>query len=210
MVVNEVTFDTDFKEKYRSEEFVYEELSRPEGAWDRFVNWLSEFLGSIFQFENAETAGNVATIVLRSIFGLVVLAVVYFIVRGLLNEEGKWIFGKQASRNIIKYDDLESNLQLVDFEKLIKQSLQAGETRLSIRYYYLWLLKRMADRQIIEWDPEKTNSDYQYEIKGEQLSKDFSYLSYLYNYIWYGEFEIDAVAFEKAKKAFEKTIQSVY
>jgi hypothetical protein len=67
----------------------------------------------------------------------------------------------------------------------------------------------MSEREIIIWDLEKTNSDYLNEIKNEQLKADFAYLSYLYNYIWYGEFELDVNTFEKAKTAFEKTIQSI-
>jgi hypothetical protein len=31
----------------------------------------------------------------------------------------------------------------------------------------------------------------------------------LYNYIWYGEFELDEATFLKAKTAFEKTIKSL-
>ena len=126
-----------------------------------------------------------------------------------MNKEGQWVFGKNSDKKLIRYDDLEKNLRLVDFEKLIKETLNAGENRLCIRYYYLWLLKKMSEREIIIWDLEKTNSDYLNEIKNEQLKADFAYLSYLYNYIWYGEFELDFNTFDKAKTAFEKTIQSI-
>ena len=67
----------------------------------------------------------------------------------------------------------------------------------------------MSDKNLIEWDVEKTNSDYLYEIKNQAQKDDFSYLSYLYNYIWYGEFELDEATFVKAKNAFEKTIKSL-
>ena len=59
----------------------------------------------------------------------------------------------------------------------------------------------MSEKGIIEWDIEKTNSDYLYEIKNETRRDEFAYLSYLYNYIWYGEFELDEATFEKAKTA---------
>ena len=86
--------------------------------------------------------------------------------------------------------------------------MQSGEKRLTIRYYYLWLLKIMAQKQIIEWDIEKTNSDYLYELKDQAQKEDFTYLSYLYNYIWYGEFEMDETTFAKAKNDFEKSIKT--
>jgi hypothetical protein len=104
---------------------------------------------------------------------------------------------------------VEQNLHTTDFEKLIKNCLTSGENRLSIRYYYLWLLKKMSDKELIIWDIEKTNSDYLYELKNQSDKEQFEYLSYLYNYIWYGEFDIDEESFERAKIAFEKAIKTV-
>jgi hypothetical protein len=68
----------------------------------------------------------------------------------------------------------------------------------------------MSEKELIEWDVEKTNSDYLYELKSPQLKANFEYLSYLYNYIWYGEFDLNTQEFEKAKKAFDSTIQTIY
>mgnify|MGYP006155083877 FL=1 len=67
----------------------------------------------------------------------------------------------------------------------------------------------MSAKQLIEWDVEKTNSDYLYEIKNTSIKSQFEYVSYLYNYIWYGEFELDEVTFVKAKKAFDNLINSL-
>ena len=66
----------------------------------------------------------------------------------------------------------------------------------------------MSRQQIIEWDVEKTNSDYLYEIKNQEIKDEFAYLLYLYNNIWYGEFELDDATFAKAKNAFEKAIKN--
>lgn len=127
----------------------------------------------------------------------------------MLNKEGKWIFSKSSTKNIIEYDEIEKNLHLVDFENLIAESINLGNRRLTIRYYYLWLLKKMTQNEIIAWDIEKTNSDYIYEIKNTELKDTFNYLSYLYNYIWYGEFDIDQSTFEKAKNSFENTLKTL-
>ena len=67
----------------------------------------------------------------------------------------------------------------------------------------------MSQRELIVWDIEKTNSDYVYEIKDEFLKQEFSYLSYLYNYIWYGEFDLEDETFNQAKTAFESAIKKL-
>ena len=163
----------------------------------------------IVSFTDSKSAVNFVDILLRTIAILIVLAVIYMIVKAIMNKEGQWIFGRNSDRKIINYDEIEKNLHLVDFEKLIQKSLESGENRLTIRYYYLWLLKKMSEKQIIEWDVEKTNSDYHYEIKDEAQKEDFAYLSYLYNNIWYGEFELDENTFAKARNAFEKSIKKI-
>jgi hypothetical protein len=70
-------------------------------------------------------------------------------------------------------------------------------------------LKKLSERNIIEWHVDKTNTDYLYEIQSKELKDNFQYLSYLYNYIWYGEFEMNDTTFNQAQKAFEKTLQSM-
>lgn len=202
-------FAKNFKKKYTEKEFIYEFKTPEKNAWDRFKEWLANFFKNIFSFTDNKTATNFVDILLRVIAILIVVAVIYMIVKAIMNKEGQWIFGKNSDKKIINYDEIEKNLHLVDFEKLIQNSLNSDEKRLTIRYYYLWLLKKMSNNQIIEWDVEKTNSDYLYEIKNEAQKEEFAYLSYLYNNIWYGEFELDETTFTKAKNAFEKSIKTI-
>lgn len=201
-------FDANFKNKYQSSEFVYEVKAKEIGAWDRFVEWLGYWLKKLFGLSNNISSSGI-DITLRVIAGLVILIVIYLIVKAILNKEGQWVFGKSTTKKIIHHDDIERNLQNVDFEKLIANTIKSGNQRLAIRYYYLWLLKKMSEKEIIDWNLEKTNSDYLYEIKSEKLKEDFSYASYLYNYIWYGEFEITDAGFTSIKKTFETTLQSI-
>jgi hypothetical protein len=207
--IEEIKFKTNLKKKYNSEEFVYEIKTPEKNAWDRFKEWLARIFQTIFKFSSERTSMSVVMFILKTIAILVVIFVVYLIVKAILNKEGQWIFGKNSSKKIVSTDEIERNLHETDFEKLLKETLLAGQKRISIRYYYLWLLKKMSEKGIIKWDIEKTNSDYLYEITNETRRDEFAYLSYLYNYIWYGEFELDEATFEKAKTAFEKTIRSI-
>ncbi len=202
-------FENNFKQKYKSDEFVYEVKLKEKNAWDRFKQWLAEIFSRLFNFSNKESSVNFVGYLLKFIAFIIIVFVVYLIVKIILNKEGQWIFGKNTDKKMIRYDDIENNIRLIDFEKLIKETIESGQQRLAVRYYYLWLLKKLSQKEIIEWDVEKTNSDYFYEIKNESQRENFGYLSYLYNNIWYGEFDIDTQTFEKAKKAFEKTIKSI-
>jgi preprotein translocase subunit SecG len=203
------TFPVNLKKKYSDNDFVYEFKTPEKNAWDRFKEWLSNIIKSIFDLGSNTAASSATSLLIRIIGVLIIIFVIYMIVKSILNKEGSWIFGKNSDKKIIDYSEIEKNLRLVDFEKLIENTLKSGDNRLSIRYYYLWLLKKLSANEIIVWDLEKTNSDYLYEIKNPAQKQDFEYLSYIYNNIWYGEFELDENTFEKAKQAFQKSIKSL-
>ncbi|PIF33458.1 hypothetical protein CLU81_4072 [Flavobacterium sp. 9] len=202
------TFNKNFKKKYTDSDFVYEYKTPEKNAWDRFKDWLASVFRRIFSFENTASSIKFVSILLRIIAVLVIITVIYLIVKALINKEGQWIFGKNAQKKTIYYTDIEKNIHLLDFEKLIKESINSGEKRIAIRYYYLWLLKVMAQNHYIEWDIEKTNSDYLYELQRPVHKEEFTYLSYLYNYIWYGEFQIDEISFNKAENRFKKALKT--
>jgi hypothetical protein len=202
-------FAKNFKSRYSDSSFIYEFKTPEKNSWDRFKEWLVHFLQKLFSFTDSKTAANSIEIFLKVLAILIVVLVIYMIVKAIMNKEGQWIFGRNSDRKIINYDEIERNLHLVDFEKLIQKSIESKENRFTIRYYYLWMLKKMSEAQIIVWDVEKTNTDYLYEIKDETQKEDFAYLSYLYNNIWYGEFEMDETTFIKAKTAFEKSINKI-
>lgn len=206
--VTRVSFAANFKGKYRDADFIYEFKTPEKNAWDRFKEWLADTLRNFFSFTNDEKSMDAAEMVLKTIAALIVIFVIYLIVKSLMNKEGRWIFGRSSDTKIIHYDDIEKNLRLQDFEKLIVEAQQSGDKRLVIRYYYLWFLKKMTERQIIEWDIEKTNSDYFNEIKSPAAKDRFAYLSYLYDYVWYGEFELDDASYESTKTAFEHAIKN--
>ena len=140
---------------------------------------------------------------------IVFLLVAFFIFKAVMNDEGQWVFGRSSDKNVIPVTDVEGNLDIVDFDKLTQEAEANEEFRLAIRYYYLWLLKGLSQAEIIAYDNEKTNSDYVNEIQSETIKKEFAYTSYLYNYIWYGEFNVSDQDYRKAKHAFVKFLKSI-
>lgn len=206
--LNPKTFD-DLRDKYNDDDFVYEYDTNKSGWWTRFKQWLNDLIKKWFNIKNSKDASNMTDWMLKISAVLIFLLVAYFIFKAVMNEEGQWVFGKSSDKSVIPITDIESNLAITDFDKLTKDAENSGEFRLAIRFYYLWLLKKLSYAEIIEYDVEKTNSDYYNEIILETTKKQFSYTSYLYNYIWYGEFDVDEVAYKKAKKAFIKFLNSI-
>lgn len=198
------SFSKNYKQKYSGDDFVYEYQAAEKNAWDRFKEWLASLFMNSLKTADFKTS----FFIIKVLAVLIIVFVIYLITKAIINKEGKWIFGSNANKKKIEYYDIEKNIHLVDFEKLIHESLEQGKKRLCIRYYYLWLLKVMTENNFIDWHADKTNTDYLYELKNKAHKEEFTYLSYLYNYIWYGEFDIDENSFNNTQNRFKAALKT--
>lgn len=197
------------KEQYVGEDYIYERTIESSGWWTRFKQWLNDWFKDLFNIKSQGQSSNITDIAIKIAGVIIFLLVIYFIFKAVINDEGTWVFGKSSDKNIIPVADIEANIQSTDFRTLIASAERENNYRLAIRYYYLWLLKGLTNSEIIEYDVEKTNSDYQNEITSTDIKNKFSYTSYLYNYIWYGEFDVDKSQFNKAKNAFINFLKEI-
>ena len=197
------------KEKYNGNDYVYERNKEKSGWWSRLKQWISDKIQNLFNIKNKGQASKITDIAIKTGGVILFILVIYFIFRAVVNKEGSWIFGKSSDKNIIPVTDLETNIHATNFLELIADAEHKLNYRLAIRYYYLWLLKKLATAELINYDVEKTNNDYKQEIENQQLKDEFNYTSYLYNYIWYGEFDVNDEQFYKAKQAFVKFLNSI-
>lgn len=205
-------FQPDFKEDYTGSDFNYEPKKHSEKNWfERALEWLANAWRSFWEMltpSKTKTTTTLNNLLFKIACVLILLTTVYFIARTMMKSSGIWIFGKGNRQLGTNINEIE-NIHETDFSSLITKTTEEHNYRLAIRFYYLWLLKKLSARGTIHWNQDKTNNDYFYEIKDIQLRDDFKYLSYVYDYIWYGEFEVDNEAYLKAEKAFRKTLNNL-
>lgn len=193
----------DFRKNYLSDpKFRYSTNKAQKSFMARLLEKLANLLQKLFGLGNFDNSQDTIILILRILSGLVILAALYFLIRLFIRHKGRLIFQRKNESVVIDINNTEQLIQMADFEALIAQMELKGDTRQCIRLYYLWLLKDLKDKKLINWLPEKTNADYISELKNELLRKEFIYLSYLFNYIWYGEFKITDNDYLSAKNAF--------
>lgn len=197
--VRQVSF-SDIEKKYDSQDFDYSETEK--GKAPTFLAKIWEFIVKLFDFSLDRNGREVRNI----IFFVIFVVALFVAIRLIMNHKGRWFFEKKDKKYNISAEEAEKHIHLADFQSLIQQSEKQNDRRQSIRLYYLWLLKSLSDADQIQWAVEKTNSDYQREIKDPDIKNAFSKLSYLYNYIWYGEFPIENTDYQKVKFDFETYI----
>jgi hypothetical protein len=171
--------------------------------------WLMRLLARIFNFEATQRGLEITSVIIKILYFLALAALIFLIVRAIMKKEGYWIFSKKQANAEILSGDIETKLLETDFDALIKKAINDQNFNLATRYYYLKTLKVLSEKGIIEWDPDKTNSDYMYEIKDKELQNQFRYISYIYNYCWYGEFTLEPSAWQQAESGFITFLKSV-
>ncbi|MFZ1306638.1 MAG: DUF4129 domain-containing protein, partial [Ferruginibacter sp.] len=96
-----------------------------------------------------------------------------------------------------------------DFDALIRQSLQSGNYRHAVRYQYLRTLHLLAEKNMVQLAPDKTNFQYVSEIANRNHQQPFASLTLNYEYVWYGEFEIDKNIYDKIESNFRGFNQKI-
>ncbi|PZU91154.1 MAG: DUF4129 domain-containing protein [Chryseobacterium sp.] len=197
-------FSPNFKNKYKGNEFDYG-ISKPqESLWDIIKRQIAKLLSKIFKDIDPNKATNYTVIILRTIGILVIGLLLYLLIRYLMSKDGNFLFGKKNRKIKITAQDLEENIHEINFPDRILKFEKQQDYRSAIRYHFLFALKKLSDKNLISWNPEKTNRDYLKELKDINLKEDFSRVIYIYDYIWYGEFDAEEKDYQYFKTYFNK------
>jgi hypothetical protein len=138
----------------------------------------------------------------------VAIAFVLFILYRLFLAEGAF---KRKSKSAKTAAEVEEEIitRESDFDALIRQSLQSGNYRHAVRYQYLRTLHVLAEKNMVQLAPDKTNFQYVSEIANRNHQQPFASLTLNYEYVWYGEFEIDKNLYDKIEGNFKMFNQKI-
>ncbi len=86
-----------------------------------------------------------------------------------------------------------SEVSSIEFENIlylqkIEQARKNEDYKQGIRYVLLHTLQQLAEKDLIKLVPGKTLIEYQYDIKNHELKRLFVDICYIYEYIWFGNF----------------------
>ena len=204
-------FDTDQIKEYAAQEaFDYVEEEAPDNIWTRFKNWINDLWGSFIEWilQGEEATGFLGFIV-RALPYLLIAGVIAFLVWIFLRTDlgGSPLKGPDLSKVILSNE--QEIIENQNIDELIEAALKENNYRLAVRFYYLLLLQKLAQKELIDWEVQKTNADYVYELKDAGLRATFTKLTRIYDFIWYGNFEVNETDFAKAQTEFKKSITAL-
>ncbi|WP_439131036.1 hypothetical protein [Polaribacter sp.] len=188
------SFSTNLKEKYSGKDFEYQEnlTQKKQGSSNNaFFGLFSFFMTTIFPF---------------LLGGFVIFVILKVLLGSDFNIFKSNTSSQQLSDKLIYEDE---DIQELNLDALLHQAISNKEFRLAIRYYFLSTLKTLSKKELIDYHKDKTNAEYVLEIENATTRKEFSYLLYVYSYVWYGEFPVDETNFNVAQNKYQSFLKSL-
>ncbi|WP_027387156.1 DUF4129 domain-containing protein [Chryseobacterium gregarium] len=196
-------FKENIPSRYKEKEFDYTTIKPRMSFWDKLMQKVYKIIESIFGETVFAKSGSIAEVLIRLFAILLVGFLLYFIIRYLIGKEGNLFFGKKNKKVNIRDEELHENIHEINFPESILQFERSGDFRSAVRYQFLFTLKKLSDKKLIAWNPEKTNKDYVAELKAPHLKNEFYNLSYIFDYVWYGELSITEESYLKFKNQYQ-------
>lgn len=199
-------FDKETIEAYKNDnDFDYSQNVEETGLVLKIWNWLKRKMLQLSEwiFGVKKAAGYLA-VFLRVLPYIVVGVVILLLIKFFLKLNVKSITeGKTEKAQVILTED-EVLIKEGNIEDFIAKAISQNNYRLAVRYYYLLVLQHLQKKDLIEWEPQKTNYDYLKDLQKGNYFKSFGELTRLYDFVWYGNFEINEIEFANVEEKFKK------
>ena len=153
-------------------------------------------IGDIFRF--IEKAGKPVSYV----FYIIMFAILLFVIIKILGLNYQSLFIRSSKIKGHDIDVFDENIHAIDFDAVIEEAVKKENYRKAVRYLYIKFLKVLTDNELIEWEINKTNKDYRKEMKQSKYFSIFKNLTFVYEYVWYGEFAINYKQFTNFYSGF--------
>jgi large-conductance mechanosensitive channel len=198
-------------EKYKADDdFKYIEEVQKENILQKIVRWIKNVIVKFFEaIFGVGKASGLLYFIFNILPYLLLAFLVFMLVKFFLKVNSRNIIYGEQKGGEITFTDEEQIIKNEDINALITEAIKQKNYRLAIRYYYLQTLKFLTEKNSISWQPQKTNEDYIKEIGNTSILSDFKNLTKIYDYVWYGEFNIDNLKFETLKNTFETINKSI-
>ncbi|MDV7188140.1 DUF4129 domain-containing protein [Lutibacter sp. TH_r2] len=189
-----------------SKDFNYneEKLNTEPSFLERVFRWLGRQLLNFLEWLfGVESATGIFAFIVQILPYLILLAVVLLMIKLFLKVNSVNRDSLAKNKPIVNITEEEELIKSKDLPKLIQQAIEQKNFRLAVRFYYLMLLKQLEAKELIAWEQQKTNEDYIKEISKKNIKSAFSDLTHLYDFVWYGNFDISEIEFSKVESNFQ-------
>jgi hypothetical protein len=188
----------------KQKEFDYrEQNARAMSIWDRFWSWFWEQFYRMGQNKSVQKSFEIFIWIFS-------VSLILFAIYRLTGMDRNFFFQGNSQGRPLKYSEEQEDIHAIDFSQAIQDAIDRHQYRIAIRLMYLKNIKILSDRNLIQFRPNKTNTEYTRELQSTSYARGFEDITLVYEYAWYGEFPVGRETFERLRNIFfeyEKSIR---
>lgn len=152
-------------------------------------------LDGFYDFFSGDTVRTITYIIL----GVLLVLLIYRII--VVNN----LFMTRASQSRMDVDgESGSEIDDANLDARIQAAIAEKNYRPAVRYLFLKSLRGLNEKGWIRYNPQATNHEYISQVTPYGVGKEFGFLTYLYEYVWYGEFVLSDEQFNKVHQNFQQ------
>jgi hypothetical protein len=115
----------------------------------------------------------------------------------------------EISENKYSIDNLEERVHEANLESFLQKAKSDGNYKLVVRIYYLIIIRELSNKKFIFWKKEKTNAEYLREMRERESYETFRELTFLFEWVWFGNKGISERQYQKLSANFEEFIDQL-
>ena len=118
------------------------------------------------------------------------------------------LFFNPARKKTAVAEEVKEEINKDQLDERIAIAVKEQDYRKAVRWYFLKTLFDLDARGLIRYHPEGTNNEYIVQLGSHSKAGEFSYLTQVYEYVWYGGFSLEPRQFESVEQRFRQFIKS--
>lgn len=149
-------------------------------------------------------SGELATFLYILMIALLLGIVAYFIIKNYSSNKKveKVDFEEQLDRS-------PDQISITELQRLLQQALKDENYREAVRIYFIFILKELSERKLIQWKKDKTNLSYLREMRKNPHFKMFKTAVNIFDVVWYGSDHLQKETFDHFEPEFKKLHQKL-
>jgi hypothetical protein len=112
---------------------------------------------------------------------------------------------KRAAKRTILGEEIEEGVTAAELAEAAMAAARAGDFRTGVRKLYIALLYELAERKLVDLEPNYTNRDYLARLSNfSALLVPMRYMTDLFDYCWYGMFPSSEEEFSAYLRSYQE------
>jgi len=139
------------------------------------------------------------------LYGILAIMVILITLQ-LIRVRPAALFFKNTQTSQFAWGQQEAAYQPDKLENAREEAVRNGNYRQALRHLFTLAVLRLDEQGLLRFEPQKTVTEYLYELENSYKKHLFQELARHFEYVWYGNFAIDKETYRQLETVYNEKI----